>query len=106
MVKMNFKTNKVNLNYSEDENKIQIDPDKVKQFVAMIGGFIGALYLALNASGVQVEWFNPQKLNAWMNVLNTGIPIVFVLYGIWKNTFILTNRSREQEQFLKQSGKK
>lgn len=106
MVKMNFKTNKVNLNYSEDENKIQIDPDKVKQFVAMIGGFIGALYLALNASGVQVEWFNPQRLNAWMNVLNTGIPIVFVLYGIWKNTFILTNRSREQEQFLKQSGKK
>ncbi|GGI00422.1 MAG TPA: PTS mannose transporter subunit IID [Staphylococcus sp.] len=106
MVKMNFKTNKVNLNYSEDENKIQIDPDKVKQFVAMIGGFIGALYLALNASGVQVEWFNPQKLNAWMNVLNTGIPIVFVLYGIWKNTFILTNRSREQEQFLKKSGKK
>lgn len=106
MVKMNFKTNKVNLNYSEDENKIQIDPDKVKQFVAMIGGFIGALYLALNASGVQVEWFNSQKLNAWMNVLNTGIPIVFVLYGIWKNTFILTNRSREQEQFLKKSGKK
>ena len=106
MVKMNFKTDKVNLNYSEDENGIQIDPDKVKQFIAMIGGFIGALYLALNASGVQVEWFNPQKLNAWMNVLNTGIPIVFVLYGIWKNTFILTNHSREQEKILKQSGKK
>ncbi|WP_353462594.1 hypothetical protein PYH58_11365 [Mammaliicoccus sciuri] len=41
-----------------------------------------------------------------MNVLNTGIPIVFVLYGIWKNTFIFTNQSREQEKFLKQSGKK
>lgn len=106
MVKMNFKTNKVNLNYSEDENRIQIDPDKVKQFIAMIGGFVGALYLALNASGIQVEWLNPQKLNAWMNVLNTGIPIVFVLYGIWKNTFILTNHSREQEKILKQSGKK
>lgn len=106
MVKMNFKTDKVNLNYSEDENGIQIDPDKVKQFIAMIGGFIGALYLALNASGIQVEWLNPQKLNAWMNVLNTGIPIVFVLYGIWKNTFILKNHSREQEKILKQSGKK
>ena len=106
MVKMNFKTDKVNLNYSEEDNRIPIDPDKVKQFIAMIGGFLGALYLALNASGISVEWLNPQRLNAWMSVLNTGIPIVFVLYGIWKNTFIFTNQSREQEKFLKQSGKK
>ena len=84
MVKMNFKTDKVNLNYSEEDNRIPIDPDKVKQFIAMIGGFLGALYLALNASGISVEWLNPQRLNAWMSVLNTGIPIIFVLYGIWK----------------------
>ncbi|WP_353462595.1 hypothetical protein PYH58_11370 [Mammaliicoccus sciuri] len=55
MVKMNFKTDKVNLNYSEEGNRIPIDPDKVKQFIAMIGGFLGALYLALNASGISVE---------------------------------------------------
>nr|WP_263313910.1 phage holin [Mammaliicoccus sp. Marseille-Q6498] len=106
MVKMKFKTGQVNFNYSEDEDKIPIDPDKIKQFIAMIGGFIGALYLALNASGITVEWLSPQKLNAWMNVLNTGIPIIFVLYGVWKNTFIFTSRSREQEKFLKQSGRK
>lgn len=48
----------------------------------------------------------PDKLNAWMNVFNTGVPILFVLYGIWKNTFIITNQSRAQEKFLKESGKK
>ncbi|WP_323702947.1 PTS mannose transporter subunit IID [Mammaliicoccus sp. Dog046] len=106
MVKMNFKSDKVNFDYSEEDNRIEINPDKIKQFIAMIGGFIGAVYLALSASGIYIDWLNPQKLDAWMNVLNTGIPIVFVLYGIWKNTFILTSRSRDQETFLKQSGKK
>ncbi|PNZ77465.1 PTS mannose transporter subunit IID [Mammaliicoccus stepanovicii] len=72
----------------------------------MIGGFLGAVYLALNASGFQIEWLSPQKLNAWMNVLNTGIPIIFVLYGIWKNTFILSSSSRALEQYLKEVGKK
>ncbi|WP_218729473.1 phage holin [Mammaliicoccus lentus] len=106
MVKMNFKTNKVDLNYSEDERGLGIDLDKVKQFIAMIGGFLGAVYLALNASGIYIEWLSPDKLNAWMNVFNTGVPILFVLYGIWKNTFIITNQSRAQEKFLKESGKK
>ncbi|WMZ83832.1 hypothetical protein QS432_13050 [Staphylococcus pseudintermedius] len=30
--------------------------DKIKQFIALIGGFVGALYLALQASGISAEW--------------------------------------------------
>ena len=32
-----------------------MEKDKVKQFVALVGGFLGALYLALNASGISAE---------------------------------------------------
>ena len=29
-----------------------MEKDKAKQFVALVGGFLGSLYLALNASGI------------------------------------------------------
>ncbi|MCY1563805.1 phage holin [Staphylococcus pettenkoferi] len=80
--------------------------DKVKQFVALIGGFLGALYLALNASGISAEWINPQKIDAWVNVLNTGIPIALTFYGVYKNTFIIKSKAKTQEEYLKEKGLK
>lgn len=80
--------------------------DKVKQFIALIGGFLGALYLALQSSGITAEWLNPQALDAWVNVLNTGVPLVLVTYGVWKNTFIVKKSAREQEMYLKNKGLK
>ena len=74
--------------------------EKVKQFVAMIGGFLGALYLALQVSGIEFPWFNTQSIDAWMAVLNAGIPLAFVIYGIYKNQYLLTERAREQERKL------
>ena len=55
--------------------------DKVSQFIALIGGFLGALYMALNASGISAEWINPQRVDAWVNVLNTGIPVALTFYS-------------------------
>ncbi|MBI5975218.1 phage holin [Staphylococcus canis] len=80
--------------------------DKIKQFVALIGGFLGALYLALNASGISAEWINPRAVDAWINVANTGVPLLMVGYGIWKNTFIVKKSAREQEEYLKSKGLK
>lgn len=80
--------------------------DKVKQFIALIGGFLGALYLALQSSGITADWLNPQAVDAWVNVLNTGVPLVLVAYGVWKNTFIVKKSAREQEQYLKNKGLK
>lgn len=80
--------------------------DKIKQFVALIGGFLGALYLALNASGIGAEWINPQKVDAWINVLNTGIPIALTFYGVYKNTFIIKSKEKTQEEYLKEKGLK
>lgn len=75
--------------------------DKLKQYIAMFGGFIGALYLALNASGISAEWINPEKVDLWLNVLNAGLPFVLVAYGVYKNTYLVTTKAKEQEQTLK-----
>ncbi|MFC6402981.1 phage holin [Mammaliicoccus sciuri] len=75
--------------------------DKLKQCIAMFGGFIGALYLALNASGISAEWINPEKVDLWLNVLNAGLPFVLVAYGVYKNTYLVTTKAKEQEQTLK-----
>lgn len=80
--------------------------DKVKQFIALIGGFLGALYLALQASGISAEFINPQKVDAWINVINTGLPLVLVAYGVWKNTYLVKSKAKEQEQVLKERGLK
>ncbi|GGI30977.1 PTS mannose transporter subunit IID [Staphylococcus chromogenes] len=80
--------------------------DKVKQFIALIGGFLAAFYLALQASGISAEWINPQAVDAWINVLNTGVPLIMVSYGIWKNTFIVKKSARAQEEYLKEKGLK
>ncbi|WP_436939488.1 phage holin [Staphylococcus xylosus] len=83
-----------------------MDTDKLKQFIALIGGFLGALYLALNASGITAEWINPHKVDLWVNVLNTGLPIALTFYGVWKNTFIVKHSAKMQEEYLKEEGLK
>lgn len=80
--------------------------DKIKQYVALIGGFLGALYLALQASGISVEFINPQKVDAWINVINMGLPLVLILYGVWKNTYLVKAKAKEQEKVLKEKGLK
>lgn len=80
--------------------------DKTKQLVAMIGGFAGALYLALQTSGITLQWFNPESIDAWLAVLNALIPLVFVAYGIYKNQYLLTDKARGQEKELKSKGLK
>lgn len=77
-----------------------IAKDKIKQFVGMVGGFLGALCLALKSVGIEFEWFNEENINVWLDVLYTGIPLLFVLYGVWKNTYIVTKRAREEEEWL------
>ncbi|MFV5767185.1 phage holin [Mammaliicoccus sciuri] len=78
-----------------------MNSDKLKQYIAMVGGFLGALYLALNASGISAEWINPEKVDLWLNVLNAGLPFVLVAYGVYKNTYLVTTKAKEQEQTLK-----
>lgn len=80
--------------------------DKVKQLVAMIGGFLGSLLLALQVVGIEFGWFTQESIDAWMAVLLAGIPLIFAFYGVWKNQYIVTDKAKKQEEKLKKEGLK
>ncbi|MFD4928414.1 phage holin [Peribacillus butanolivorans] len=80
--------------------------DKTKQYVAMIGGALGALLLFFQSLGYQVEWFNEDTINSFINFITAIVPLGFALYGVYKNQFLLTEKALEQEKALKKQGLK
>jgi len=78
--------------------------DKLKQYVAMIGGVLGALLLFLQSLEVDFLWFNNDSISTFTNFLTSLIPLVLVGYGIYKNQYLITNRAKSQEAVLKRSG--
>ena len=80
--------------------------DKLKQIVALFGGFLSALFLFLQSINISFNWFNQESINAFTNVLMAGVPLVIIFYGIYKNTYLVTNKSKEQEKILKEKGLK
>lgn len=80
--------------------------DKIKQYISLFGGILGALYMLLQTYGIQADYINPDKQNAIMAFLNSFIPFFMVAYGIWKNTYIVTKKARKQEKVLQDAGLK
>jgi uncharacterized membrane protein len=80
--------------------------DKAKQYIAMIGGALGALLLFFQSLDLQIKWFNENTINSFMNFLIAAIPLVFALYGVYKNQYLVTKKAQEQEEVLKKNGLK
>ncbi|MGG3480574.1 phage holin [Peribacillus frigoritolerans] len=80
--------------------------DKTKQYVAMIGGVLGALLLFFQALGFEISWFNEKTIAAFLNVLLAIVPLAFALYGIYKNQYLLTRKALNQEKALEKQGLK
>lgn len=80
--------------------------DKLKQIIALFGGFLSALLLFFQAIQLDVSWFNDEFINALVNALMAGVPLLVVLYGVWKNTYLVTKKARKQEEKLKDEGLK
>ncbi len=80
--------------------------DKLKQYVALFGGWLSAVLLFLGTLNVSFEWFNQNSIDAFVVVLGTSIPFVFVMYGVWKNTYLVKKNAKEQEELLKRQGMK
>lgn len=83
-----------------------MENEKVKEYVAMFGGVLGALLLLFRAVGWDPTIFNEDSINAIVNFLTLTIPFLLVTYGIYKNTYILTDKAKVQEQVLKEKGLK
>ena len=80
--------------------------DKAKQLVGLIGGFLGTVYLFLQSIGIEFAYFNQQSIDSFANMLNAMIPLVFISYGIYKNSYVITQKARKQEKELQKQGMK
>lgn len=80
--------------------------DKIKQYVALFGGWLSAVLLFLQSLGLEYWWFNEETIGTFTNVLVASIPFVLVVYGIYKNSYIITKEAKEQEEELKKQGLK
>lgn len=80
--------------------------DKLKQYIAMFGGVLGALLLFLRSVDFELHWFNEMSIDAFIGFLVALAPLVAVLYGVWKNQYIVTPKARKAEEVLKRQGLK
>lgn len=83
-----------------------METDKIKQYIGLIGGMLGALYLALKASGIEVPFLMPDKLTAWENFATSTVPFLIAIYGVYKNSYVLHQKSKAQEEYLKENNLK
>lgn len=80
--------------------------DKLKQYIGLFGGWLGAVLLLLQSLGVNPKHFNQDTINTFTNVLITGVPFFLAVYGVYKNSYILSKKSKQQENKLKNEGLK
>ena len=80
--------------------------DKLKQYIALFGGLLSAILLFLGTLNVRFEWFNTESIDAFVGILMAMIPFVLLVYGVYKNSYIVTKQARYQEKVLKDKGLK
>lgn len=80
--------------------------DKLKQYVGLFGGLLSAVLLFLGTLNVEFEWFNSESIGAFEGVLIAVVPFALLIYGVYKNSYIITNKAKKQEQELKKKGLK
>lgn len=80
--------------------------DKIKQYIAFLGGALGGVLLFLQSLGIELTHFNNDTINAFTEMLLSFVPLVLVGYGVWKNQYIVTNKAKNQENLLKNRGMK
>lgn len=80
--------------------------DKLKQYIALFGGLLSAVLLFLQTLGLVFNWFNQDSIDAFINVLLAAVPFIVVMYGVYKNSYIVTKQAKAQEKELQKKGLK
>ena len=80
--------------------------DKLKQYFGLFGGFLSAVLLFLGTLNVEFKWFNTGSIDAFVAVLIASVPFIIVMYGVYKNSYLLTDKAKKQENELKKRGLK
>lgn len=82
------------------------DGDKVKQYIAFIGGALGGVLLFLQSIGIDLTYFTDDTIDAFVQMLESFVPLILVGYGVWKNQYIVSGKAKVQENELKKRGLK
>ncbi|WP_299514791.1 phage holin [uncultured Rummeliibacillus sp.] len=80
--------------------------EKLKQYIGLFGGWLGAVLLFLQSIGVTLAHFNNETIDAFVGVLEASVPFVLVAYGVYKNSYLLSKKAKIQEELLKKKGLK
>jgi uncharacterized membrane protein len=80
--------------------------DKLKQHIALFGGLLSAVLLFLQSLGITFTWFTNDAIDAFVNALLAAVPFILVVYGVWKNTYLVTKEAKKQEKKLIEEGLK
>jgi drug/metabolite transporter (DMT)-like permease len=81
-------------------------PDKLKQVIALLGGFLGALLLFLRSVGISFDWFNEDTIGTFISLITACAAFLLACYGVYKNSYLLSDRAKLQEEILKKKGLK
>lgn len=80
--------------------------DKLKQYIGLFGGLLSAILLFLATLNIEFEWFNTESIGAFEGVLIASVPFALLVYGVYKNSYVLTEKAKKQEKELKRRGLK
>lgn len=80
--------------------------DKIKQHVALFGGWLSAVLLFLGTLGIAFDWFTVESIEAFVVVLTASVPFIVLIYAVWKNTYLVSKKAKEQEKELMKKGLK
>lgn len=83
-----------------------MDKDKLKQYIAFVGGALGGILLFLQSLDIGFLHFNNDTIDAFVGMLESFVPLILVGYGVWKNQYIVTDKAKQQEIDLKMRGMK
>ncbi len=83
-----------------------MDKDKLKQYIAFVGGALGGILFFLQSLDIEFLHFNNDTIDAFVGMLESFVPLILVGYGIWKNQYIVTDKAKKQEATLKYKGMK
>ena len=73
---------------------------EVKDIVTLVSAFLSALYLALQSIGIAFKWLTPDAIDAWTMALGSLGALVVAIYGVYKNTYVLTKKGRKHRHII------
>ncbi|MBM7698697.1 phage holin [Kurthia huakuii] len=77
-----------------------MNAEKLKEYIALFGGLLGAVLLFLQTLGFEFTWFTNSSIEAFTNALLAAVPFILIVYGVWKNTYVVTKKAKEQKRII------